>query len=165
MRTERLAPVLALLCLVSSMGASPQETKAKRTPEQIAGESKPIVRKDLLVFGKGQIPPPRRDIFRPGFTGGPAASTGFPLRPPVAKSQAPKVEEPPAFVLNLTYVGSVRSGGKIVALVIRDGQTMPVAEGDEVMPGYKVVRVTPDEIEVEGPNSERKTFSRQGDRP
>ena len=165
MRTERLAPVLAILCLVSSLAPSPQETRAKKTPEQIAGESKPIVRKDLLVFSKGQIPPPRRDIFRPRFYGVPAASTGFPGRPQAPKPRAPKVEAPPAFVLNLVYVGSVRSGGKIVALVIRDGQTMPVAEGDEVVPGYKVVRVTPDEIEVEGPNSERKTFSRQGDRP
>lgn len=165
MRTERLAAVFAILCLVSSVGASPQETKAKKTPEQVARESKPIVRKDLLVFGKGQILPPRRDIFRPGFYGFPAASPGFPFRPPVSKPQTPKVEEPPAFVLNLIYVGSVRSSGKIVALVIRDGQTTPVAEGDEVIPGYKVVRVTPDEIEIEGPNSERKTFSRQGDRP
>ena len=165
MRTERLAPVLAFLCLASSLASSPQETSAKKYPEQVAGKSKPIVRKDLLVFGKGQILPPRRDIFRPGFYGVPAASTGFPLRPPVAKSQTPKVGEPPAFVLNLVYVGSVRSSGKIVALVIRDGQTMSVAEGDEVVPGYKVVRVTPDEIEVEGPNSERKTFSRQGDWP
>lgn len=164
MRTERLAPVLAILCLASSLAAAPQETKAKKPPEQIAGESTPIVRKDLLVFGKGQIPSPRRDIFRPGYYGMPASAPITAMRP-APKSQAPKVEKPPAFVLNLVYVGSVRSSGKIVALVIRDGQTMPVAEGDEVVPGYKVVRVTPDEIEVEGPNSERKTFSRQGDWP
>jgi len=164
MRTERLAPVLAVLCLAASLASSPQETRAKKTPEQAAREAKPIIRKDLLVFGKGQIPPPRRDIFRPGYYGAPASAPTMAMRP-ASKPQAPKVEEPPAFVLNLTYVGSVRSGGKIVALVIRDGQTMPVAEGDEVVPGYKVVRVTPDEIEVEGPNSERKTFSRQGDRP
>jgi hypothetical protein len=164
MRTERLAPVLAILCLVSSLGASPQETRAKKNPEQIAGESKPIVRKDLLVFGKGQILPPRRDIFRPSYYGTPASGPMMAMRPAL-KPKTPKVEEPPAFVLNLVYVGSVRSGGKIMALVIRDGQTMPVAEGDEVVAGYKVVRITPDEIEIEGPNSERKTFSRQGDRP
>jgi hypothetical protein len=164
MRTEWLAPVLAFLCVASSLASSPQETRAKKNPDQIAGKSKPIVRKDLLVFGKGQIPSPRRDIFRPGTYGMPASAPMTAMRP-VPKSRAPKVEEPPAFVLNLVYVGSVRSSGKIVALVLRDGQTMPVAEGDEVVPGYKVVRVTPDEIEVEGPNSERKTFSRQGDRP
>ncbi|MGZ4886270.1 MAG: hypothetical protein ACXVJK_01030 [Candidatus Aminicenantales bacterium] len=164
MRTERLAPVLAILCLASYLASSPQETRAKKNPDQIAGKSKPIVRKDLLVFGKGQILPPRRDIFRPGFYGMPASAPMIAVRP-ARKSLPPKVEEPPAFVLNLVYVGSVRSSGKIVALVIRDGQTMSVAEGDEVVPGYKVVRVTPDEIEVEGPNSERKTFSRQGDRP
>lgn len=164
MRTERLAPVLAVLCLATSLASSPQETRAKKTSEQTARETKPIIRKDLLVFGTGQIPPPRRDIFRPGYYGTPASAPMIAMRP-ASKPQAPKVEAPPAFVLNLTYVGSVRSGGKIMALVIRDGQTMPVAEGDEIVPGYKVVRVTPDEIEVEGPNSERKTFARQGDRP
>jgi len=143
--------------------ASKQETP-KPVPARAATASaaSPLIRKDLLVFGKGQIPPPRRDIFHPKID----IQTSAPMiARPGPKGKKPPVSEVPTFVLNLVYVGSVRSSGKIVALVIRDGQTMPLAEGDEVVPGYKVVRITPDEIEVEGPNSERKTFSRQGDRP
>ena len=51
------------------------------------------------------------------------------------------------------------------ALVLRNGQTVSVGEGDEIAPGYKVVGVTADAIVIQGPNSERKTFQRQGDRP
>ena len=43
----------------------------------VAGQSgeapKPLVRKDLLVFGKGETAPPLRDIFRPRATGAPAS--------------------------------------------------------------------------------------------
>lgn len=81
------------------------------------------------------------------------------------KGKGSAVPASPTFVLDLVYVGSIRSGGTITALVMRDGQTTPVSVGDEIIPGYRVLRITPDEIEVEGPKSERKTFTRQGDRP
>jgi hypothetical protein len=144
--------------------SAPKQETPKLVSAQAAATSvaNPLIRKDLLVFRKGQIPPPRRDIFHPQID----IQTSAPMNArPGPKGKKPPAPEAPAFALNLVYVGSVRSNGKITALVIRDGQTMPVAEGDEVAPGYKVVRVTADEIEVEGPNSERKTFSRQGDRP
>jgi hypothetical protein len=51
-----------------------------------------------------------------------------------------------------------------MALVVRSGEALPLAEGDEVAPGYRVIRITPLEIEVEGPGGERKVFPRQGDR-
>jgi hypothetical protein len=124
---------------------------------------KPLVRKDLLVFGSGEIAPPLRDIFRPK----PAAVPPVP-RPvgqAAATSAARNPEVPAAFTLNISYIGSINAGGRTIALVLRGGQTLSVGEGDEVAPGYKVVRVTAREIVVEGPNSERKTFPRQGDRP
>jgi len=125
---------------------------------------KPLVRKDLLVFGSGEIAAPLRDIFRPK-----TAAPAFVARPggPAAKPSAAvlKADVPPAFTLNITYIGSIKLGGRTIALVLRGGQTLSVGEGDEVAPGYKVVSVTADAIVVEGPNSERKTFPLQGDRP
>jgi hypothetical protein len=164
MKSERLAPVLIVVGLVSSLLASPQAVGTKTSPAPAVKEAKTLIRKDLLVFGKGPIVPPRRDIFRPGAYAGPDGLQGPQGIQPVPKRKA-TVGEHPAFALNIIYVGSVRSGGKTVALIVRDGQTDPVAEGDEISPGYKVLRITPDEIEIEGPNAERKTFSRQGDRP
>ena len=126
---------------------------------------KPLVRKDLLVFGKGEIDPPVRDIFRPKAAApgaavvrkaGPAAKPG---------TEAPAPDAPPTFSLNISYMGSIKSGGQTIALVLRGGQTLSVSEGDEIAPGYKVVRVTAEAIVVQGPTGETKTFAKQGDRP
>jgi hypothetical protein len=131
-----------------------------------SGEAlKPLVRKDLLVFGKGEIAPPVRDIFRPKATAG-AAAVIRPAGPAIKPAAAGEVPvTPPAFNLNISYIGSIKSGGRIIALVLRSGQTLSVNEGDEIVPGYKVVSVTAEAIVVEGPTGERKTFPRQGDRP
>jgi hypothetical protein len=125
---------------------------------------KPLVRKDLLVFGSGEIAAPVRDIFRPKTAAGPGTvrRAGGPAVKSAAVSQQ---DAPPSFTLNLSYIGSIKSGGQIIALVLRNGQTVSVGEGDEIAPGYKVVGVTAEAIVIQGPNSERKTFPRQGDRP
>jgi hypothetical protein len=137
----------------------PKTAPAARQEAQAAA---PLIRKDLLVFGKGEIAPPRRDIFRPRAYE-PAFAT--PAGGPAPKRPGPGGKAEPSFVLDLTYLGSVRSSGKITALILTGGQTMSVVEGDEIIPGYRVVRVTADEIEVVGPDSQKKTFSRQGERP
>lgn len=124
---------------------------------------KPLVRKDLLVFGSGQIAAPLRDIFQPKTSALP------PVRRPAGPAAKPAVIQgpnaPAGFTLNISYIGSINAGGRTIALVLRNGQTVSVGEGDDLAPGYKVVRVTAQEIVVEGPNSERKTFPRQGGRP
>jgi hypothetical protein len=144
-------------------GPAPRQGPAMKAAASAPAEnpSAPLVRMDLLRLGGKDIAPPRRDIFRPNSYGRPALQSSAPG--PAGRTLSSK--EPPAFALNLVYVGSVRSGGKIMALVTSDGQTLPVAVGDEIIPGYKVLRITVDEIEVEGPKSQRKTFSRQGGRP
>jgi len=127
---------------------------------------KPLVRKDLLVFGTGKIAPPVRDIFRPRPATAPAGAAARPVRPSVTPGVGdPEPPRQPAFVLNITYIGSIKSGGKTIALVLRGGQTLSVSEGDEIAPGYTVMVLTADAIIVRGPTGETRTFPRQGDRP
>jgi len=127
--------------------------------------TRPLVRKDLLVFGSGEIVPPIRDIFRPK-AAAVASAVPRPGGPAVKPSvDIPRPEAPPAFALNISYIGSIKAGGKTIALVLRSGQTVSVGEGDEIAPGYKVVGVTAEAIIVQGPDGERRTFPRQGDRP
>jgi len=164
MRSEgRLLRFLLTLVVFSLASALPAAQKDKTRPPA-PRDGKPLIRKDLLTFSGGEIVPPRRDIFRPMASAQPASPQVLSVKAPAQKGRGP-ADEPPAFALNLVYIGSVRAAGKIVALVLKDGQTISVAEGDEIIPGYKVLRVTPDEIEIGGPSSERKTFARQGDRP
>ena len=135
----------------------------------VAGQSgeapKPLVRKDMLVFGKGEIAPPIRDIFRPRATGAlaPVRRPAGPAANPAAGTPGP--EAAPSFSLNISYIGSIKSGGQTIALVLRGGQTLSVKEGDEIVPGYKVVSLSAESIVVQGPTGETRTFPRQGDRP
>lgn len=144
----------AAACIILALAAA--SVPAQEAP-------RPLIRKDLLVFGSGQAAPPLRDIFRPKAAVSPAVPRS--VRPAAKAAEIPRPDAQPSFTLNLSYIGSIKSGGKTIALVLRGGQTVSVGEGDEIAPGYKVVRVTAEEIVVEGPNAERKTFLRQGDRP
>ena len=132
---------------------------------QSADAPKPLVRKDLLVLGTGEPPASIRDIFRPRT----AAAVPTVRRPPGAAPADPVVpppETPPAFTLSISYLGSIKAaGGRTIGLVLRGGQTQDVAEGDMISPGYKVISVTDEAIVVQGPNGERRTFAKQGDRP
>jgi hypothetical protein len=125
---------------------------------------KPLVRRDLLAFGSGEPAAPLRDIFRPK-TSAAAGAVRRAGGPAARSTDVPPPNASPSFTLNISYIGSIKSGGQIIALVLRNGQTVSVGRGDEIAPGYKVVEVTAEAIVVQGPNSEKKTFQRQGDRP
>jgi len=140
--------------------------QASQTQAQAAQgkEVKPLVRKDLLANMTKEPAPPLRDIFHPKVSAEPAPPV-YRAGRPVFRKSARSAPESPVFTLNLVYVGVVRSGSKTIALIIRDGQTTPVAEGEEIIPGYRVLHITSDALEVEGPKAQKKTFSRQGDWP
>ena len=154
MASERttIAAVLVLGCALSLLAA------------QSAVAPKPLVRKDLLVLGTGEPPALIRDIFRPKTTAA-APSVRRAAGPVTAGPAVAPAETPPTFSLSISYLGSIKAGGRTIGLVLRGGKTLDVAEGDEIAPGYKVVGVTAEAIVVEGPNGERRTFTKQGDRP
>ncbi len=130
---------------------------------QTGEPAKPLVRRDLLVFGQAEPAPPLRDIFRPKSAAAPAVFRPARTAAPAAAGPAPEPE--PAFALNIAYIGAIKSGGQTIALVLRGGQTLSVKEGEEIVPGYRVVRLTAEAIVVQGPTGETKTFPRQGDQP
>jgi len=132
---------------------------------QSAEAPKPLVRRDLLVFPKFEIVPPVRDIFRPRVIAAPAPAVR-PVGPAVAPGPGtPPPATSPSFALNISYIGSIKSSGQTIALVLRGGQTLSVKEGDEIVPGYKVISLNDEAIVVQGPTGETRTFPKQGDRP
>jgi hypothetical protein len=132
---------------------------------QSADAPKPLIRKDLLVPGTGAPPPVVRDIFRPKATAAAAPAVRRPAGPVAGAPAVPAPETAPTFTLSVSYLGSIKAGGQTIGLVLRGGKTLDVAVGDEVAPGYKVVGITSEAIVIEGPNGERRTFTKQGDRP
>ena len=156
MATRRARVVLALGVLAGALvWSAPQERRA----------DKPLVRKDLLVFGRAEIAPPLRDIFRP-VAAAPGPAMVLTARSTVNPAPgAPAPTAPPSFDLNISYIGSVKSGGQTLALILRGGQTESVRQGDEIIPGYKVISLTADALVVQGPTGETRTFQKQGGRP
>lgn len=132
---------------------------------QSADAPKPLVRRDLLVLGSGEPPALIRDIFRPRSVAA-APTVRRPAGPAPAAPDVPAPETPPAFTLSISFLGSVKDArGRTIGLVLRGGQALDVAEGDTISPGYKVVSVTGEAIVIQGPSGERRTFTKQGDRP
>jgi|WetSurMetagenome_2_1015567.scaffolds.fasta_scaffold61882_3 hypothetical protein len=127
-----------------------------------------LVRMDLLSKGAAEIVPPRRDIFRakpafaqPGFAAAQAVSeTSVPAPPEPEPEPEATVSEPS---LDLTYVGYISSPHRTVALVIIQGQAQAVAEGEEILPGVKIEKVSRDKISLVGPGSKRTVVPLQGE--
>jgi len=160
MKSRRWGTALLILLWAAGSWAGQAKDKSRAAPAENPAE--PLVRMDLLDPDKGDVPATLRDVFRPKTLPRPKAQA--PPRP-APKVVAPPPQEAPAFGLTLTYMGTVASEGRMMALVTVGGQTLPVTLGEEISPGYRVVRITQESIEVEGANGLRKTFSRQGARP
>jgi hypothetical protein len=158
----RASIVIGLGLAALALSAGQNNPAASKKPAD--NPAKPLVRKDLLVFGKGEIAPPVRDIFRPRAFGGPAVAPAYRPAAKAAPAVAP-AETAPTFALTISYIGSVKSGGQTLALILRGGQTESVREGDEIIPGYRVISLTAEALVVQGPTGETRTFQKQGDRP
>lgn len=61
--------------------------------------------------------------------------------------------------LNIKYIGYIVSCEKIVALIIIDGNALAVEKGEIISEGAKVGEITPEEIEIMGPDSEKRKYS------
>jgi len=147
-----LLPLLVLAFTVAGRASAGQPAKAPASQSD-----QPLVRKDLLSLNSPDAPAPLRDIFRPKSSGVPQA---FAFRPAMRKPAVAAPEAAPAFALSLTYVGPIASTGKILAMVTVGSQSLPVSVGDEVSPGYKVIRISAESIDIEGPGGQVKTFTR-----
>jgi hypothetical protein len=126
----------------------------------------PIIRLDLLAAAGEEGLSPSRDIFVPkpavsvpavmdhsDLSGLPLAESRFPEVGGVSYRQS----------VHLTYTGYVSSGSFYIALIVYQGQPMAVAEGEEIGPGIRIVRITPDKLEIAEPDSEVKAFPIEGD--
>jgi hypothetical protein len=163
----RLLPAAVLLAAALSAAGPPALKKAEAAKNPAPA---PLVRMDLLGVPPAEPAAPLRSIFSPGrgiAAAEPARPTDVPAAPdgqePGLEAPSKKAPEQPA--LNLTYIGYVRSGRKVVALIISEGQALAVAEGEEVVPGLKVEKIDPDRIEVVGPDGKRTSVPIQGEQP
>ena len=66
--------------------------------------------------------------------------------------------------LNIRYIGYVVSSEKIVALLILEGNILAVEKGEMISKGVKIGEITPEVIEVIGPELEKKKYFLEGEK-
>ena len=162
MNCKQRTAVLLMAGLWLGLGAARAGTVKRRQAEGPAAG--PLVRLDLLVPAGAVVD---AAVVRDPFHAGSAVSAPAVKRSGLPKAAAKTAPAAPARAkaeLDLAYVGFIRGGNGLAAMVVVAGKTYTVAQGEEVIPGYRVVNLTEDQIEVESSDSVRKTYNRQGDR-
>jgi len=160
---KRLAYFLIFLLSASFLIARQQENPQKESLAQKGKRS--LIRKELLSKDIKAPQPPQRNIFSPrrsqtkGVNANPVEiPQNFQKLQNAIEQQAPSR---PA--LNLSYIGYIVSGDNIIAVIILEGDVLAVKKGDVLAEGVSVGEITPLEIEILGPDSEKKKYSIQGD--
>jgi hypothetical protein len=124
---------------------------------------KSLIRKDLLVPGKPRTELAGRNIFAPGLYVTEAESTESedPAGREDRKESAAEAKpaQPEIF---LTYSGYIKSETRVIALIVLDGETLAVFEGEQVREDVRIGKITLEAIEVIGPGSLRMSFPLQG---
>ncbi len=162
MKAKSLLAYLALFLLAASLWCGQEETSKKRNLGK--GEGKSLVRKDLLLKPKKELQPPRRNIFSPRKTElRQQGLKGIEIPQNLQTNPAAAEQKLSSPSLSLSYIGYIVSGEKVIALIVLEGDILYVEKGDMIGEGIRIGEITPSEIEVIGPGSEKKRYSIQGD--
>jgi hypothetical protein len=162
MRAKTPLACLALFLFAALLLCGQEETPKKKDVGE--GEEKSLVQKDLLLKERKGLQPPLRNIFSPRRTGlNPSGSKGLGVLQGLQKNPGPVGPEPSRAALNLSYIGYIVSGEKIIALIVLEGDILYVEKGDMIQEGIRIGEITASEIEVIGPGSEKKKYLIQGD--
>lgn len=162
MRAKNPLAFFALFLFAASLLCGQAETSKKKDAGQGGGKS--LIRKDLLMKEKKELPLPRRNIFSPrklGLNQSELKEVGIPQG--LQKNPGTVGPEPSLTSLNLSYIGYIISGEKIIALIVLEGDILYVEKGDTIAEGIRIGKITASEIEVIGPGSEKKKYLIQGD--
>lgn len=150
-------------------GILPQE-KSEKVMEK--NEKKSLIKKELLALRKKSLAPPKRNIFtrqRAGtsMVGNEFSPSGDFQSPGQASGQKISPEQKKAAMeksrINAIYIGYVRSGKRVVALIILEGQTYAVESGDVLETGVTIGEITPDDLEIMSQGSEPQRISLEGE--
>ncbi len=128
-------------------------------------EKKSLIKKELLLRTKQKLSPPRRNIFSLQRTES-GKTRILPNNPQQIQQKTPGITEvePSGPQMHLRYIGHIRSGEKIVALIILEDTALAVEKGEMISEGVQIGDITPEYIEIIGPDSVRKKYTLEGEK-
>jgi hypothetical protein len=125
-----------------------------------------LIRKDLLQKKADRTVIAVRDLFSPqNVMGIDALPSMMPKEKNATPDQGAASGETQTSPMILHYIGYSynQTKQKFVALIFFEEQVTPVQEGDLLIPGWRVMKITAKELEIEGPDKKLQTFSREGE--
>ncbi|MFC2160366.1 hypothetical protein ACFLRX_01805 [Acidobacteriota bacterium] len=157
-----LALFLFFTAFISSQDKTQEKMEEIRPPVG-------LIRIDLLAVDKKKLNPPKRNIFIPNSSGRSEVEE-FEY---VSESQRTELENQnmeeleaeqlSARPFGLKYIGYVKSGKKITALILFEGEALAVDVGEEIAEGVSISKITLEEITVIGPTQEPWKFPLEGE--
>jgi len=128
-------------------GARAAGQEAKKPAEVQNQEVKSFIKTDILPKLDPSLARIKRDIFRTAISesasgiSSPRKQVAAEIHPEGAVKSASVLES-----LNLICLGLLNSGSKMLALILVDGQAITLGEGEELIPGIKLVKITSQEV-------------------
>jgi hypothetical protein len=169
MKAKAWVLVSAILFFAVFVCAGSRQEAQESTPRKAKGQTS-LVRKDLLQPTRKQLSPPLRNIFtRQRISSSGEGSEYFGeeqrLSPRGTPFQAVSENQNAEISINVKYIGYVNSEKRVIALIILNGETYAVESGDMLEGGVHIGEITPDDIEVIGPDSESNKVKLEGEKP
>ncbi len=170
----KLCMQVSLFLFVLSLLFPGPSLQNEREKIQENKERKSLIRKELLLLEEKTLSPPKRNIFtrtRANMIGNEfAASYDFQMpgqrqtpgqpEPGQPEQKEPVIEEIQA---DVRYIGYVKSGDKVVALIIFENEIYAVESGDVLGVGLTIGDITPDEMEIYDKGSEPRRVILEGE--
>lgn len=167
MKTKFCMLVWVLLFASSLLypGTSPQNEKEKIREKM---ERKSLIRKELLMLPEKTLSPPRRNIFtrkRTNTVANEFTSSGDFQTPVLQRSPVQQESAIEEIRADVKYIGYVKSGTRVVALIIFENRVYAVESGDILEMGLTIGEITPDDMEIFDKGSEPRRINLEGEKP
>ena len=131
------------------------------------GGEKSLIRKDLLLREKIELGNPARNIFTLRRSAGRTIERN-PVKPQQNRQRNPTVpythEASSSLAVNIRYIGYVISDDKMVALIVFEGDALAVERGEVISEGVEIGKITTEEIEIIGSDSQRRRYYLEGEK-
>ncbi len=162
--------IIAFFILASGIflysGITQQEKGGESREQQETGS---LIKKELLALRNKPFSAPQRNIFvRQRMSSqrnddSPLAPRNFQM-PNTGESPNQEQTETKNIGFNLNYIGYVKSGDRVVALILLEGEAYAVESGDVFGAGLTVGEISPEDIEIIGSDSTSKKIILEGER-
>jgi len=159
---KRVAFFIFFLSLGLALWAGQGKPQKKETAKD---EKKSLIRKELLLKTKRRLDPPRRNIFSIRM-GGSGETRIVPVNPQPNPQETSRIagEESSELPLDIRYIGHIKSGEKIVALIIFEGSALAVEKGEMINERAQIGDVTSAFIEIIGSDSVKRKYPLEGEK-